>query len=120
MQTAFATARGASAPRPLGWGDARRGLQAGRREGAFPTALPRTLTQQRAGHRDRLPGTVFHNPLPDALLGWYVRHWLSPSRWSIIAGPCAPSWVSGSGRVKTYGSGEHTIFQPLADWCFYQ
>ena len=58
---------------------------------AFPTALPRTRTQQRAGHRDRLPVTVFHNPLPDALLGWYVRHWLSPSRWSIIVGQCAPS-----------------------------
>jgi hypothetical protein len=85
MHTAFATARGASAPRPLGGGDARRGLK------AFPTALPRTLTQPRAGHRDRLPVTVVHNPLPDALLGWYVRHWLSPSRWSILAGPCAPS-----------------------------
>ena len=85
MHTAFATARGASAPRPLGWGDERRGLQ------AFPTALPRTRTQQRAGHRDRLPVTVLHNPLPDALLGWYVRHWLSPSRWRIIAGQCAPS-----------------------------
>ena len=61
MHTAFATARGASAPRPLGWGDERRGLKAGRRE-AFPAALPRTLTQQLAGHRDRLPVTVFHNP----------------------------------------------------------
>jgi len=85
MHTAFATARGASAPRPLGGGDERRGLK------AFPTALPRTRTPQRAGHRDRLPVTVFHNSPPDALLGWSVRHWLSPSRRSIIAGQCAPS-----------------------------
>ena len=28
--------------------------------------------------------------------------------------------VSGSSHVKTYGSVEHTIFQPLADRCFYQ
>ena len=90
MHTAFATARGASAPSR--WAGAM-SAAACRRDAvqAFPTALPRTLTQQRAGHRDRLPVTVVHHPLPDACLGWYVRHWLSPSRWSIIAGQCAPS-----------------------------
>jgi hypothetical protein len=29
-------------------------------------------------------------------------------------------WVSGSSRVKTYGSVEHALFQTLADWHFYQ
>ena len=48
---------------------------------AFPTALPRTRTQQRAGHRDRLPVTVLHNPLPDALLGWERRG----ARWAAAA-----------------------------------
>jgi hypothetical protein len=28
-------------------------------------------------------------------------------------------WVSGSSRVKTYGSVERAIFQPLVDWRFY-
>jgi transposase len=28
------------------------------------------------------------------------------------------NWVSGSSRVKTYGSVEHKIFQALADWYF--
>jgi hypothetical protein len=32
----------------------------------------------------------------------------------------APAWVSGSSRVKTYGSVEHVLFQALADWYFYQ
>ena len=25
-------------------------------------------------------------------------------------------WVSGSSRAQTYGSVEHAVFQPLADW----
>ena len=58
MHTAFATARGASAPRPLGWGDERRGLKAGRREGVpdrlAPHAHPAACGPSRQAPRDSL------------------------------------------------------------------
>src|SRR5215831_3707460 len=43
--------------------------------------------------------------------------------WSASDVPCSCAfkdgiWVSGSSRVKTYGSVEHTLFQIPADWHF--
>ena len=64
MHTAFATARGASAPRPLGWGDERRGVQAGRRAGVpdrlAPHAHPAACGPSRQAPRDSLaqPATL--------------------------------------------------------------